>query len=78
MKFKGGYMLSQEWYSTGMRRAVEQKIVSQIRSSYKKYDADIIAVLLNVTKNDLAETVQIISEHPDWDDEKVADAVDWD
>ena len=68
----------QEWYSIGMRRAVEQKIVSQIRSSYKKYDADIIADMLNVTKNDLAETVQIISEHPDWDDEKVADAVDWD
>ena len=71
-------MLLQEWYSTGMRRAVEQKSVSRIRSSYKEYEAEITADMLNVTKNDLAETVQIISEHPDWDDGKVADAVDWD
>ena len=71
-------MFLEEWYSTGMRRAVEQKIVSRIRSSYKEYDAEITADMLNVTENDLAETVRIISEHLDRDDEKVADAVDRD
>ena len=71
-------MFLEEWYSTGMRRAVEQKIVSRIRSSYIEYDAEITADMLNVTENDLAETVRIISEHPDRDDEKVADAVDRD
>ena len=50
-----------------------RKVVSQIRGS--EYSDDILVDILKIDGRTLFYVRQVLSEHPDWDDEEVAEEV---
>ena len=53
------------------------KVVSQIRDSMGELSVKMMAKYFKVKECVCEEVIGCIAEHPDWDDEQIAEHVDW-
>ena len=70
-------MLMMEAYAIQKNLGVHKKEVRFIRRNRKKKSADDIIDMLEVTKQDYESVITVLDSHPDWDDERIAEEIDW-
>ena len=51
--------------------------VSLIRNSLNKFDVQEMADVFQVSENDCVAVINCINEHPDWDNERIAEEIYW-
>ena len=76
-KVRKEFMLLSEAYAWEREMGGYVKVVSQIRKAIGEFTTKQMAKIFDVKETDCAETISIIQEHPDWDDEMVAEEVNW-
>lgn len=78
-KFRRQYMLLMEAYAMKEETGEYKRVVSQIRKSLKRkrLSAEEMADYFDVSEQDCSAVLDCITEHPDWDDRQVAEAVYW-
>ena len=77
-KVRMRYMLLVEAYARERRMGAYDKVVSVIRDAVGEFTTKQLAKILKVKEKDCAAAIRCIEEHPDWDDEQVAEHIDWD
>ena len=70
-------MLMMEAYAIQRELGEHKRVVRTIRRNRKKKSADDIIDMLEVTKQDYESVITVLDSHPDWDDEKIAEEIDW-
>ena len=76
-KVRMQYMLLMEAYARERSMGAYQKVVSVIRGAISDFSAKQLAKILKVKEKDCAAAIACIEAHPDWDDERVAEEIDW-
>ena len=71
------YMVLNELIRENRRLADRRRCVSQVRNSRSKVDDRLLAEILMLQPATLQEIVTAIDTHPDWDDEQVAENIDF-
>ena len=66
-----------EAYTTHEDIGKYRHVVSQIRDVIGEFTTKQMARLFKVNEKFCKQTVECINEHPDWDDDQVIEAVDW-
>ena len=64
------------WKNRRLGRRTER--VSLVRLGRKRFDVDELPDIYNVNMKTVKAILDTIDAHPDWDDEKVAENVDFD
>ena len=77
-KVRMQYMLLVEAYARERSMGAYQKVVSQIRDAIGDFTTKQLSKILKVKEKDCAAAIACIEAHPDWDDERVAEEIDWD
>ena len=70
-------MLLVEAYAQHEELGAYKKVVSVIRDAISDFSAKQLAKILKVKEKDCAAAIACIEAHPDWDDERVAEEIDW-
>ena len=70
-------MLLVEAYAHHEEFGAYKKVVSQIRDAIGDYTTKQLSKILKVKEKDCAAVIACIEAHPDWDDERVAEEIDW-
>ena len=70
-------MLLVEAYARERSMGAYQKVVSQIRKVIGKFSPNQMASIFDANEKDCAAAIACIEAHPDWDDERVAEEIDW-
>ncbi len=76
-KVRMQYMLLVEAYAQQKELGANKKVVSVIRDAIGDFSAKQLAKLLKVKEKACVATIECIEAHPDWDDEQVAEEIDW-
>ena len=76
-KVRMQYMLLMEAYAQHEELGAYKKVVSVIRDAISDFSAKQLAKILKVKEKDCAAAIACIEAHPDWDDERVAEEIDW-
>ena len=76
-KWRREYMLMMEAYAIQKNLGDYRRVVRFIRRNRKKKTEDDIVDMLEVTKQDYESVISALDSHPDWDDEKIAEEIDW-
>ena len=76
-KVRREYMLLAEAYARERSMGKYETVVSQIRKSLNKFDTQEMAEIFDVAEKDCAVVIDCIREHPDWDNERVAEEIYW-
>ena len=71
------YMLLAEAYARERTMGEYRKVVSIIRDAVGDFPIKQLAVLLKVKEKDCVSAIECIEAHPDWDDDEVAEHIDW-
>lgn len=71
------YMLLMEAYARERRMGRYVTLISQIRDAVGDFTTKQLAGLLKVDEKDCAAAIACIEAHPEWDDEQVAEYIDW-
>lgn len=72
------YMLLAEAFAIRESIGEYKRIVRQIRRNMNKISVEDMANILDVSPEDCAKAVEAIETHPDWDDERIAEEIEWD
>ena len=78
-KFRRQYMLLMEAYAMREETGKHMTVVSQIRKSLKRnrFSTQEMADYFDVSEQDCSAVLDCIREHPDWNDRRVAEEIDW-
>ncbi|MBQ9009203.1 MAG: hypothetical protein IJ088_07745 [Clostridia bacterium] len=76
-KVRMQYMLLMEAYAHERRMGGGQRVVRLVRRKMNKLSNEDMADMFNISLPECDSIVKMIAEHPDWDDEQIADEVDW-
>lgn len=76
-KFRRQYMLYMEALANEKNLGMHMAKVSQIRKSIKRLSTQEMADYFDVTEENCAAVINCIQEHPDWDDEQIAEEIYW-
>lgn len=76
-KVRMQYMLLIEAYARERSMGAYQKVVSQIRDAVGVFTTKQLAKILKVKEKDCTAVIKCIEDHPDWDNERVAEEIDW-
>ena len=80
-KVRREYMLLAEAFanerSIGYEHGRNETIVSQIRDSLHELTVPKMAKYFKVSENDCTAVINCINEHPDWDNERIAEEIYW-
>ena len=77
-KVRMSYMLMQEALMRERRAGGYQVFVRQIRRKHQQLNIADMAEMFDVSPDNCESVVETINEHPDWDDEQVAEVIWWD
>ena len=70
-------MLLLEAYARERTLGEYKRVVWQIRHNMNEQSAHTMAKMFGIRIEDCVDTISMIQEHPDWDDEKIAEEIDW-
>ena len=76
-KVRMQYMLLMEAYARERSIGEYIRVVSQIRDAIGDFTTKQMAKYFKVKEKACKDAVEYITTHPDWDDEQIADHVDW-
>ena len=76
-KFRRQYMLYMEALANEKNLGEYKRVVSLIRKSIKRLSTQEMADYFDVTEENCADVINCIQEHPDWDDEQIAEEIYW-
>ena len=76
-KVRREYMLLAEAFANEQAMGRYKTVVSQIRKSLNKFDVQEMADVFQVSENDCVAVINCINEHPDWDNERIAEEIYW-
>ena len=76
-KVRREYMLLAEAFAMREILGEYKRVVSLIRKSLKKFNAHEMADVFDVSENDCKAVINCINEHPDWDNERIAEEIYW-
>ena len=76
-KFRRQYMLYMEALANEKNLGEYKRVVSLIRKSIKRLSTQEMADYFDVTEENCAAVINCIQEHPDWDDEQIAEEIYW-
>ena len=71
-------MLLVEAYAQHEELGAYKKVVSQIRDAVGCFTTTQLAKILKIKEKDCTAVIKCIEDHPDWDNERVAEEIDWD
>ena len=74
---KGGIFPIMEALANERNLGEYKRVVSQIRKSIKRLSTQEMADYFDVTEENCAAVINCIQEHPDWDDEQIAEEIYW-
>ena len=77
-KWRRGFMVLNELMREKMRLGEHRKSVAQVRKSRNRFNPDEQASIYFVDLKTVQAILDTIDAHPDWDDEQVAESVDFD
>ena len=77
-KVRMQYMLLMEAYAEQRLLGRGKTIVQTIRRMVDKLSLEQMAFFMDVSVSECEEVIELIKEHPDWDDEQIAMEIDWD
>lgn len=66
-----------EAYARERKLGESQRVVRQVRRKINDLSIADMADLFDISLRECNSIVTMIAEHPDWDDEQIADQVDW-
>ena len=70
-------MLLAEVYAQHEELGAYKKAVSQIRKVIGRFSPKQMASVFDVNEIDCTAVIECIDERPDWDNERVAEEIDW-
>ena len=70
-------MLLAEAYARERSLGRYNTIVSLIRKSLNKLDTQEMSDFFDVSESDCEAVIECIKEHPDWDNEQIAEEIYW-
>lgn len=71
-------MLMMEAYAMQKSLGEYRRVVRQARKHRRRYPAVAeLAEILDVSTQDCQELLATMDAHPDWDDERIAEEIDW-
>ena len=70
-------MLLAEVYAQHEELGAYKKVVSQIRKVIGRFSPKQMASVFVVFEKDCTAVIECIDAHPDWDNERVAEEIDW-
>ena len=70
-------MLLAEVYAQHEELGAYKKVVSQIRKVIGRFSPKQMASVFDVNEKDCTAVIECIDAHPDWDNERVAEEIDW-
>lgn len=76
-KFRRQYMLYMEALANERNLGEYKRVVSQIRDAINELPLQKMAKYFKVTEENCAAVINCIQEHPDWDDEQIAEEIYW-
>ena len=76
-KVRMQYMWLMEAYARERKLGESQRVVRQVRRKINDLSIADMADLFDISLRECNSIVTMIAEHPDWDDEQIADQVDW-
>ena len=76
-KVRMQYMLLMEAYARERSLGENMKVVSMIRDAIGDLTTKQMSKYFKVKEKSCKDTIECITAHPDWDDEQIADEVDW-
>lgn len=76
-KVRTQYMLLMEAYARERNMGKYITQVSQIRDSMDEFSTKQMSKYFKVKENACMNAIKCIMTHPDWDNEQVAEAIDW-
>ena len=71
-------MFQAEWDRRSRRLGAHMRSVEQVRKFRNRFGADELAEIFILQPRELQAILDAIDAHPDWDDETVAENVDFD
>ena len=77
-KVRMQYMLLAEAYARERRMGAYKKVVSQIRKAIDQLSPGQMARFFDIKEADCSAAIACIEKHPDWDNERIAEEIDWD
>ena len=76
-KVRMQYMLLVEAYARERSMGRYVTLVSQIRNAIGEFNSKQMARYFKAREKECIATIECIKAHPDWDDERVAEEIDW-
>ena len=76
-KVRKQYMLLMEAYARERNMGKYEVIVSQIRNAIDEFTTQQMSKYFRVQEKDCAAVIEYIQTHPDWNDEQIAEQIDW-
>ena len=70
-------MLLAEAYAMRENLGEHRRVVSQVRKSLNKLDTQEMSDFFDVSESDCEAVIECIKEHPDWDNEQIAEEIYW-
>ena len=77
-KWRKEYMVLNEMLRERERAGEHKSRVAQVRNSRNSVDAKVLARILMIHPKTYQAILDVMDAHPDWDDEKIAETVDFD
>ena len=76
-KVRREYMLLAEAYARERSMGAYARVVSQIRDALNELTVSTMAKYFKVSERDCEAVIECIKEHPDWDNEQIAEEIYW-
>ena len=76
-KWRREYMVLNEMLKENRRMGAYMGKVAQVRNSRNSVDKGTLSLILMIHPHTLQEILDTMDAHPDWDDEKIAETVDF-
>ena len=76
-KVRREYMLLAEAFANERSMGAYAMVVSLIRDAFHELTVPKMAKYFKVSENDCAAVINCINEHPDWDNERIAEEIYW-
>ena len=76
-KVRMQFMLLMEAYARERDLGDGRRVVRLVRRKMNKLSNEDMADMFDISLSECDSIVKMIAEHPDWDDEQIADEVDW-
>lgn len=70
-------MLLVEAYAQHEELGAYKKVVSLIRKAIGQFSPKQMASVFDIKEKNCAAVIECIGAHPDWDNERVAEEIDW-